>query len=235
MSTFKLRDGDWNYFGFECNFDITRIYQKFPKFLEFPKFFEFVQSHGRKPFMRLLLYPTNSHHYQNLLEYIQKYAHLSGFVYVIRERCTGLVKIGYSRDPIKRFQSLQGELKFLLRALWSFWGHGRPSLELLTVIPATPQVEDFLLALLSENRFGEWIIPSPFVDCVIALLELLRISNGYLAIVPIKDALPLIEYLQLKKSGLNNDTIKRMHASISPVDSVVSQMRVQKRVPKGDL
>ena len=124
-------------------------------------------------------------HFDELVKYVKQFQRprglineFYGFIYVVREKCTGIVKIGHSIDPIKRFKSLKSQVEPALKAFLSFFG-SEPELELVTVVYASTGVEWFIRwLLLGESLGGEWYRSSEMTMKVILALENLRV-NGY--------------------------------------------------------
>ena len=113
-----------------------------------------------------------------LTEYVKRAPLHCGFIYVVREQRTRLVKIGYALDPIKRFQSIVSQVRGAMEALLRQIGNVEPEFELVTVVVASRDAEWFIHFLLKEARIaGEWYRESQIVDIVVNALEILRLNN----------------------------------------------------------
>jgi hypothetical protein len=129
-----------------------------------------------------------------LRKYIDDHSKFS-FVYVIRERSSGLVKIGYAKDPINRFLEIKRSFSTSFNALFSLFG-SRAEFVLETCVAATAEAEQFIHSLLrsllpDKFGFGEWYYPSPIVESVISMLDTLMKRNLYLCICDCKDWLTI--------------------------------------------
>jgi len=109
------------------------------------------------------------------MEQVKQLGHQQGFVYIAKEKHTGIVKVGYSINPIKRCREIAHDFAWKMAGFFKQCGVEKPEFELVTVVAATKEVEWIILRLLrGVNIWGEFFYPSPFVDAVISVLEILR-------------------------------------------------------------
>jgi len=142
-----------------------------------------------------------------LKEYIRRFPFRCGFIYVVREKQTGIVKIGFSRNPIQRFVNLKHQVEKVLQAFLTFF-NVKPVLEFVACVAASKEAEWFIKRILQEEEIaGEWYRPSPIVHAVIAALWALQVNECILDIYTIMDSVDFeIKHTERGKELITENT-----------------------------
>jgi hypothetical protein len=105
---------------------------------------------------------------------------VEGYLYIAEEVYTGYIKIGYTRNLARRLEQLEKTFhkiflpRFRLDISAEDTFQNKVWVRLITFVPATPEVEEFVhLFLRSEESSHEWYLPSLKVYAVIDLIKLL--------------------------------------------------------------